>query len=355
VTRVHQVLSGAGPYDAVTAQAFAWHRLLADWDLAGGVYADALDPRVRGVEDLERLRLGPEDVLLFRYSAYSPRGRRLLELPQRKLLVYHNVTPARYLWRHQPRVAVLCSLGRGQLPAYTGAADVAAADSGFNAAELERAGARGVRVIPIMLDPERLDERGPPPAGGAGPLVLCVGRLVPNKRHDLVIGAFAAWQRAHAPDARLLCVGEPLSPRYLRLLEEIAERSGARNVHFAGGLPQRDLNAAYGTADVLLSLSEHEGFCVPLLEAFHFGLPVVARPAGAMPEVGGEAVLWTDDDAAVTAELLELAVSDDALRAELERRGRERLADYAPERTAAKVRSAIDAVLSASGASVPSA
>ena len=354
MTRLHQVLSGAGPYDAVTTQAFAWRDLLAGWELAGGIYAEAVDPRLRGVEGLERLRPEADDALVIHYSAYAPRLRRLLRLPQRKLLVYHNVTPPRYLWRHHPLVAVQCSLGRGQLGTYAEAVDVAAAVSAFNAAELEHAGAHDVRVVPILLDPARLEERGEPPAGD-GPLVLCVGRLVPNKRHDLVVRAFAAWQRALAPDARLLCVGEPLSPGYRRLLEEVVEESGARSVSFAGGLPQRDLNSAYAAADVLLSLSEHEGFCVPILEAFHFGLPVVARPAGGMPEVGGDAVLWTDDDPAVVAELIRLAVGDSELRAELERRGRERLAEYSPERTAEKVRAAVDAVLSGVAASAPSA
>jgi glycosyltransferase involved in cell wall biosynthesis len=344
VTRLHQVLSGAGPYDAVTAQAFAWRDLLSQRDLAGGIYADALDPRVHGVEDLGRLRPARDDVLLLHYSAYAPRLRGLLELPQRKLLVYHNVTPPRYLWRHHPRVAVLVSLGRAQLPAYARGVDVAAAVSTFNAAELGR---DDVRVVPILLDAARLEARGAPPAG-EGPLVLCVGRLVPNKRHDLVVEAFAAWQREHAPDARLLCVGEPLADRYRKLLEEVAARSGARNVRFSGGLPQEELNAAYAAADVLLSLSEHEGFCVPLLEAFHFGLPVVARPAGGMPEVGGDAVLWAEDaDPAVAAELLELAVRDDGLRAELGRRGRERLAEYSPERTAEAANAAVDAVIGA--------
>jgi glycosyltransferase involved in cell wall biosynthesis len=358
VTRLHQVLSGAGPYDAVTNQAAAWRSLLERWDLAGGTYADAIDPRVRGVEDLERLRPAPGDALVIHYSAYAPRVRRLLELPHRKLLVYHNVTPPRYLWKHHARVAVLCSLGRGQLPAFARSVDVAAAVSAFNARELEGVGAPSARVVPILHEPDRLERRGAPP-GGEGPLVLCVGRLVPNKRHDLVVEAFAAWQRAHAPDARLLCVGEALTDAYGGELERLARAAGAEGVTFAGGLRQGDLNAAYAAADVMLSLSEHEGFCIPLLEAFHFGLPVVARPAGGMPEVGGDAVLWTGDqpfDPAVVAELLELAVRDGELRGELARRGRERLAAYSPERTADRVREAVDATLSgAASASASSA
>ncbi len=115
-----------------------------------------------------------------------------------------------------------------------------------------------------------------------------------------------------------------------------------------GGLPQPDLNAAYAEAAVLLSTSEHEGFCVPLLEAFEFGLPVVARPAGGMPEVGGDAVLWADEepfDAAVAAELVDAAVRDSELRAELARRGRARLEHYAPERVSEQIVAAVEGAL----------
>jgi glycosyltransferase involved in cell wall biosynthesis len=347
VSRAHQILSGAGPYDAVTEQAKAWQRMLESAGLAGRIYADAIDPRTDGVDGLEHFEPAPDDLLFLHYSAYAPRLRPFLELPQRKLLVHHNVTPARYLWNHHPRVAVLCSLGRAQLPEFAQAADVAAAVSSYNAQELEAAGAPEVRVVPILLERQRFEPRGDPPAG-EGPLVLCVGRLTPNKRHDLVVEAFAAWQRAHAPNARLLCVGEPLSLPYLRQLQGIAAAARARNTTFAGGLTQPDLNAAYASANVLLSLSEHEGFCVPLLEAFHFGLPVVARPVGGMPEVGGDAVLWTGDgppDPAVVAELIELAVRDQDLHAELARRAGARLVEFSHERTVKKALSAVERAL----------
>ena len=348
MSRVHQVLSGAGPYDAVSGQALAWRALLDRWGMAGGVHAEAIDPRATdGFEPLSRLDAGPDDLVVISYSAYAPRLRRVLELPQRKLLVYHNVTPPRYLWNHHPGVAVACALGRGQLGRYALATDVACAVSAFNARELEQAGARAVRVVPLLLDAARFEARARPPVRPGGPLVLVVGRLIPNKRHDLAIAAFAAYQRACAPDARLLCVGEPLSPAYRRFVERLASESGARNVTIAGGVSQPELNAAYAEASLLLSTSEHEGFCMPLLEAFHHGLPVVARPAGGMPEVGGDAVLWTPEplDVAVVAELLDLAVRDAGLRAELARRGRERLAEYSYERTAQKVRGAVEAAL----------
>ena len=330
----------------MSTQAQAWRELLAGWGMEGEIYADSIDPRASdGVHALAELESDPGDLIVIRYSAYAPTLRPLLDLTQPKLLVYHNVTPPRYFWNHHPGVAVACALGRDQLPRYAQAVDVAAADSEFNARELKHAGAQETRVVPILFESGRLAQQGRAPEGG-GPLVLVVGRLVPNKRHDLAIAAFADYQHRLAPEARLVIVGEPLSPSYRLLIERLARQSGAQRVSVTGGLPQPELNALYASADVLLSTSEHEGFCVPLLEAFHFGLPVVARPAGAMPEVGGDAVLWADEgDAEMLAELIDLAVGDRALRDELARRGRRRLELFAYERTAGRIREAVEAAL----------
>jgi L-malate glycosyltransferase len=328
VTRAHQVVSGAGPYDAVTAQALAWRDELAALGIDGEVYAASLDARVRRrVKPLERM--DDADLLVIHHSAHAPGLERLLERPGRRLLVYHNVTPARYFWRHHPGVAVACALGRAQLPAWVRGCHAVAAVSEFNARELREAGADGVVVVPpLVVDSGRTARH---PAAGPGPLVLCVGRLTPHKRHDLVIETFGLYQRGCAPDARLLLAGEPLTPAYRKVVEGQAHLPGAV---VGGGLSQAALNGAFAdaaAAGALISMSEHEGFCIPLLEAFAHGAPVVARPAGAMPEVGGDAVLWTDSDPdpAVAAELIDLAVRDGDLRAELARRARARLDAHA--------------------------
>ena len=344
MTRIHQLLSGAGPVDAVTGQALAYRSLFEEWGMAGAIHAAAIEPRLNaGVLPLKRLDAAPGDLLLIHYSAYAPRLEPLLALPQRKLLVYHNVTPARYLWSHHPHVATLCELGRDHLPRYAQAVDVACGVSEFNARELREAGARDVRVVPILF--EATPAHSAAPSDGS-PRLLTVGRLVPHKRQDLVVRAFALYQRAHAPQAALACVGEPLSAAYRDWLAGVAERAGAMRVELPGPVPDADLRARYAVADVFVTLSEHEGFCVPLLEAFAAGVPVIARPVGGMPEVGGDAVLWAeDDDLGVVAELMHLAVTDEGLRAELIRRGRARLEEFAYERTAAKLRAAVDAAL----------
>jgi glycosyltransferase involved in cell wall biosynthesis len=317
----------------------------------GGVYAAAIEPALRSrVQPVARLEPGRDDLLLFHYSAYAPRLEPLLEWPQRKLLVYHNVTPAEWLWEHQPHVATLCALGRDHLPRWAQAVDVAAAVSEFNAAELRAAGARETRVIPIVFVPARVGGSAPADRAGTGRAasaprgarILSVGRLAPHKRPDLVLRAFALYRAACDPHARLDLVGEPLSPAYA---DHIRALAGA-GVTIHGRLAQEQLNALWRAADVFITLSEHEGFCVPLLEAFATDTPVIARPIGGMPEVGGDAVLWTADrDLAVIAELVDLAARDRDLRSALVARGRKQLDKYAPELVLGRLREAVTSAI----------
>lgn len=349
---VHQLLSGAGPHDAVTRQALAYRGLFDRWGWGGSDFAAAIDPRLDGrVKLLERLSPGAGDVLLFHYSAYAPRLRDALALPQRKLLVSHNITPARWLWAYDAGSAVQCAVGRSQLPHFARAVDLATGVSAYNAAELEAAGARATGVLPILFDRAELGAPGPDRGSGppTAPTVLFVGRVTPHKRQDEVIRAFALYRRLHAPDARLVLVGSPQPRGFDDDLRGLAEELAPGAVRIEEGLSAQELWARYRQADAFLCLSEHEGFCIPLLEAFHFGVPVIARPVGGVPEVAGDAALLAEDrDPAVIAELLALAIGDDELRAELRRRGERRLEDYAFERTAGKIRAALERVAAAS-------
>lgn len=342
---VHQILSGAGPVDAVTAQARAFRRLFDGWGWGGGDHAVWIDRRLdRDIRQFKALAPAPDDVVLMHYSAYAPKLRAVLGWPNPKLMLYHNVTPARWYWAYEPTVAVHCSLGRRQLPEFAAGFDLAAGVSQFNADELAAAGARRTTVIPILFDAAQL---GPPGAGEpeGSPSILFVGRLAPHKRQDELIAAFALWRRHRRPDARLVLVGEPLNPAYGAALAQLAGRLAPGAVTIESGLPAAALAQRYRAANAFVCLSEHEGFCVPLLESFHFGVPVIARPVGGVPEVAGDAALLIDEhDPALTAELIELLVADGELRAELRRRGRARLQEFAPVATARRLREAVESL-----------
>jgi glycosyltransferase involved in cell wall biosynthesis len=172
-----------------------------------------------------------------------------------------------------------------------------------------------------------------------------VGRLSPNKRQDDLIRAFTLYQRHHAPDARLRLVGGPLGSSYANHLAWLAEVAGARRVEIRP-LPQPQVNDAYRSASVFVCLSEHEGFCLPLLEAFHFGVPVIAYRAAAVPETAADAaVLLEDRDLPTIAELIDLCATDRALRAELVGRGRARLENFTPARTEAAWRELVESLM----------
>lgn len=344
---VHQLLSSAGPYDAITNEALQFRTYFRRWGMGGTDYAERRAPGLDGsLSTFLKFDPGPDDLLLFHHSAGTPRLDELLPLPNRKLLLYHNVTPADWFWFDAPALAAHCHIGRHQLRALVPAVDVAAADSAFNALELEALGARKTEVIPLLLDLERLGPAGDPPPGP--PRVLFVGRLSPNKRQDEVIRAFSLYRRHRCPEAQLTLVGEAISPGYQERIERLADEHAPGAVTIESGLSAEELGSRYRSAHAFLCLSEHEGFCIPLLEAFHFGLPVIARPAGAVPETAGDAAILVDDrDLAVVAELLHLVITDRALRSELRRRGSARVASYGPEKVAVRLRAAVMAAVGA--------
>ncbi|HEU4978471.1 MAG TPA: glycosyltransferase [Solirubrobacteraceae bacterium] len=341
---VHQVLSGAGPFDAVTRQALAFRERFRAWGWGGRDVAAMADPRMDGrVAPLAGLEPAPDDLLLVHWSAYAPGLRRLLALPNRMLLLSHNVTPAQWLWGHDARTAVQCALGRRMLPVFAERAELVAGVSAFNARE-----AGSERVLPILLEP-RDHFPSPPEAKWSreAPVLLFVGRLAPHKRQDELVRVLAALRARRAPGARLVLVGEPLNAAYGAALRDLAERAGPGAVEIVSGISDGELRARYAQARAFVCLSEHEGFCIPLLEAFAAGVPVVARPSGGIPEVAGDAALLAPDrDPAVLAELVWLACADGELREELRARGRARLRAYAPDAVAARMRAAIEELAS---------
>jgi glycosyltransferase involved in cell wall biosynthesis len=339
--RVHQLLSGAGPFDAITTEALGYRDTLAARGIEGEVFASSMDPaiggRVRNMAELDRQRRD-DDLLVVHVSAYARELERALDLPNRRLLLYHNITPSRFLWAHDPYVAMVCALGRDRLRRYAGRVDGAVAASEFSARDLAAAGFDGARGELNLYRADRARLGAPAPAHDGdpdAPMVLFVGRLSHNKRQDRIIKAFALYRREHAPGARLVLAGSAGRGTYGEFLAGLADELGVADaVTLTGPISQEELNAHYAAADVFLCLSEHEGFCLPLLEAMHHGVPIVAASRASVPEVAGDAGVMLDDASLpVVAEALDVVVRDGALRAELRSRGLRRLeTQFSPER-----------------------
>jgi glycosyltransferase involved in cell wall biosynthesis len=351
--RVDQILCAAGPVDAVTNQAFAYRRLFTRWGWSGQDFAPVTAPGVAPgtVAPLHQLRPERADRVVIHYSGYAPGLVELIARCPHILLLSHNVTPPRYFWTDDPAEAVRCQLATEQLGRLAAVASQLAGVSHYNAAQLRQLSGREARVIPVLFDRGAL----PPPSAATGneastasPEVLFVGRLVPHKRQDLVIRAFARW-RDRARGGRLVLIGTPLSAEFAASLRRLADDLAPGAVSFESALGATDLWRRYRQAGAFVCLSEHEGFGIPLLEAFHFGLPVIARDAGAVGEVVGNAgvLLSEADGVAVVAELLAIVMSDAELRAELARRGAQRLAAYDFARASQLVRAGVEEAMAA--------
>jgi glycosyltransferase involved in cell wall biosynthesis len=149
--------------------------------------------------------------------------------------------------------------------------------------------------------------------------LLFVGRIIPNKRIEDLVRIFHAYRTAINPRSRLLIVGSYGGfEKYLAIVQSLAARLGTPDVYFAGHVTNEELVAFYEVADLFLCSSEHEGFCVPLIEAFHMGVPVVARAATAVPAtLDGGGVLYDNTDPHHVASIIGAVLNDSELRSQV--------------------------------------
>jgi L-malate glycosyltransferase len=242
----------------------------------------------------------PDAVVIYQMAIGSPVADRLTTDDVSLVIDYHNFTPVEFFASWEPPLTRGSQWGRAQLEVLAPRAVLGLADSSYNESELIAAGCATTQVAPILidttefdrdLDPDLVDQLTSP-----HPTWLFVGRIAPNKAQHDIIAALAAYHRHYDPTAQLRLVGGTSSPRYEAALRAYATDLGiAHAVDITGPVTPAELTAHYATADVFCCLSDHEGFCVPLLEAMHHQLPIVAHASTAIPETLGNAGLLLDD------------------------------------------------------------
>jgi glycosyltransferase involved in cell wall biosynthesis len=321
--QVHQLLAALSYGDAIGNEALAIQARLRRAGYESDIFAEKVHPRMAHLaRPLWHYRevSSAETVCLFHFSIGSAAGRLIYHAPDRLVSIYHNITPAHWFLGFHPHLAGLCHHGRRELGVFAPRTELGLGDSEFNRRELEAAGFGRTGVLPIVLD---LDAYRRPPS----PVVmrryddgrtnlLFVGRIIPNKKIDDLVRVFAVYQRAIEPRSRLLLVGDHRGhERYYDRLQGMVRALRLDEVVFTGHVEDDDLLAYYRVAHLFLCLSEHEGFCVPLLEAMNAGLPVVAYDAGAVAEtLRGGGVLLKGKRPHEVAELVRMVLTDARLR-----------------------------------------
>jgi len=318
--RVHQVLATLGYGDAIGHEVLGIQRALLAAGYESEIFVETADRRLEHLTTDYREMVGaiaPDDVLIHHFSIGSRASRTAYALPGRMALVYHNITPPEYFIGVHDDLVKLCFRGRRELTAYVGRSELALGDSEYNRVELDSLGFGRTGVLPVVPDFTHLDVD--PDTMAAGEFddgwtnVMFVGRVIPNKKFEDVIRAFHVYRTRYNPRSRLLLVGSYSGfERYLAMLAALVARLGTPDVHFLGHVSNEELTALYNVADLFLCASEHEGFCVPLVESFYKQVPVLAYAATAVPAtMDGGGVLYETKDPFQIARVM-AAITDDA-------------------------------------------
>jgi len=295
---------------------------------------DELRHEVRSFDDPAARR---GDVTIFHYALPSPMTAAFASLSSGRVLQYHNVTPAAYFAPYDPALFRLATLGRQELARLVGHVDLALGDSEYNRQELADLGFLRTGVFPIAVDTRRVTQRVERPALDRlldDGLVnfLFVGRIAPNKKIEDHIRLAEVYKRYVDAYYRFIFVGRfDVVPRYYSMIRALmAEyRFLDERFVFTGPISDQELAVYYRHAAVYVSLSEHEGFCVPLVEAMAADVPVLAYAAAAVPDtLGGAGVQFAPKDLEMAAELLGTLAFDDSVRAQVIDGQRRRVADF---------------------------
>lgn len=337
---IHQISAGYTCGDAISNEARKMRGMFRSWGYESHIFSETrsvlpeLRNDCRDINSLPAL-VKPDDIVLLHLSIGTPANDIFPALKCRKVLRYHNITPHHFFTPVNAATAAHLRKGRQQLISLSGSACVNIAVSRFNASELTEAGYANIHVLPIMMDRQTLDTTPDSTTAEAlesrGTKILFVGRFAPNKRIEDLVKQFYYYNRFCNNDSSLVHVGSYAgTERYFFLIKAMVKDLGiTEKVKFLGSIPQAALNACYKSCDLFLSMSEHEGFCIPLIEAMYHDLPVVAFDSSAVADtMDGAGVLFTGKDYPLVAETMHRMLTSGPLRQAVIEGQRKRIKRY---------------------------
>lgn len=320
---IYQFLPNISYGDAITNHTFVIKDILKELGFSTEIFAIHIHPKLsdsaRYYKDYLPL-CSRDNLLIYHHSIGSELTAFIKGLPERKILIYHNITPPHFFLGINRKVEENCRKGREKLKDLIPIMDLALGVSEFNRIELEQMGFKRTGILPITLN-DSLYKKGPDRRtlkifGDGKVNLLHVGRIAPNKRIEDILKVFYFYQHKINPASRLLIVGTDVdTENYAFALKELTVDFGLKEVYFLGLVSVEELNACYRVAHIYICMSEHEGFCVPFLEAMHFGIPILAYNSTAVPfTLGDSGILINKKNFEEIAEMVDILVRDKRIR-----------------------------------------
>lgn len=339
--KIIQVMPTVSFGDAVSNDARAISKVIAEMGYKTAIYAENIDPRIKDpdVNKITKLpKTSEDDIIIFNHSTGTELCYLLPDIAGRKMMIYHNITPHHFFTNYSLVAEALTKKGYEGTKFLSDKIEYVMADSAYNASDLKSMGYTcDMFVRPILIPFE--DYKSEPDksvidrySDGYTNIVF-VGRIAPNKKQEDIIKAFAYYKKYVNPKSRLILVGSNGGmERYSGALKKYAEALMVDDVVFTGQISFKAILAFYRVADVFLCMSEHEGFCVPLVEAMFFDVPIIAYDSSAISDtLGGSGVLINDKDPVYVSMLIDRIVRDEKLKEAIVTKQRKRLADFSYE------------------------
>lgn len=335
--QIHQILPSISYGDAVSNHAIEIRRILIELNYNSEIYAENIHPKMsniaRSISEYNKIS-SSLNIILFHMAIGSDVSYFVKSLPDKKVLIYHNITPTKYFAGYNDELAALTQRGRQELNIFKDCVDLALGDSEYNRKELVKIGFKNTGVLPILIDFDKyniasnrdvINEHDENCVN-----FLFVGRYVPNKRLEDVIKIFYHYKTHINPKSNLFLVGSHNGmEKYYLKLKKIVEMLDLDDVYFTGHVKFSDLLGYYRLADVFVCMSEHEGFCVPLLESMYFEIPIIAYNSTAIPYTLGDAgILVNKKNYQEIAEMVDIIINDSKLRDKIIKKQKERLCDF---------------------------
>lgn len=335
---VEQFLPAFHAGDAIGNSTWRLHEFLQRKGIRSRIIALSMDESKKdSAVPFESYQEDPKAIKILHFAIPSILTDLFPTLQGPKVMIYHNITPARFFAPFSAEMAGFTQSGREHLARLRDCFDLCIADSEYNAQELralEYSGA--IRTFPITID---LDEYNATPSPVYSKLlkddrrnIIFVGRISPNKKIEDLVKLVFYYKKYISPSIRLVVAGKTQSlPAYFFSVRDLASRFllSSEDILFTGHIPFEELLAVYRSGDLFLSMSEHEGFCLPLIESCHFQIPVLAYNAGAVSEtLDGAGVLFHDKKVEMVAGMAERILNDDSIRIGMRRKAEKRIQAY---------------------------
>lgn len=344
---IHQILPTISPGDAIGNEAQEIKRVLNEWGYKSEIYAQNIHPKINAKKYTEYKKISSkENILIFHFSIGSEVSEFVKKLPDKKIMIYHNITPPEYFCGVNETLVNLLGNGKKELRSLVDHIDLAVGVSEYNRLELQEMGFKNTDVLPIIIN---FHEYSSPNKKLLSKYdddfvnFLFVGRVTPHKRQEDIIKVFYYYKLIN-PKSRLFLAGSYEGCEiYSDYLKKLIQDLNLKDVHLLGKISFNDLISYYKLADIFICMSEHEGFCVPILESMYFEVPIIAYKSTAIPfTLEDTGILVKEKNYCEIAEMVNVLIEDEELRSTLVKKQKDRLENFKRE----KIISQLESILS---------